>query len=173
MSFLTIISIIFAIFILFYGIFAFTGAPYVPSHKQEIELLFKNLYPLSKKDHVIDLGSGDGIVLKIAAEHGAKATGIELNPVLATISRLRLKKTKNVEVVIQNFYSYHFPKSTTIVYLFGLDRAFKRLAAKVQNEANRLNKTHYFVSYGFESPTMKPEKTYRAYFLYKVTPKII
>ena len=173
MGILTIISLILAVFIVFFGIFAFTGAPYVPSHKQEIELLFKNLYPLSKKDHVIDLGSGDGIVLKIAAEKGAKATGIELNPVMATISRRRLRKYKNAEVVINNFYNYKFPKDTTIVYLFGLDRDFARMEAKVQNEANRLNKTLYFVSYGFESKTMKPEKTYRAYFLYKVMPKII
>lgn len=169
----TIIFTIFAIFVIFFGIFAFTGAPYVPSHKQEIELLFKNLYPLSPKDRVIDLGSGDGIVLKIAAENGAKATGIELNPALVLFSRLRLKKYKNVEIVNKNFYNYHFPKDTTIVYLFGIDRDFKRMEAKIQNEANRLNKVLYFVSYGFESPTMKPEKSYRAYFLYKITPKII
>lgn len=173
MGILTIIGIIFAVIVIFFGAFAFTGAPYVPSHKEEIELLFKNLYPLSKKDHVIDLGSGDGIVLKIAAENGAKATGIELNPLLAAISRARLKKYKNIQVVTKNFYDYHFPKNTTTVYLFGIDRDFRRMEAKIQNEANRLNKTLYFVSYGFESPTMKPEKTYRAYFLYKITPKII
>lgn len=173
MVILTIIAVILAAIVVFFGIFAFTGAPYVPSHKQEIELLFENLYPLSKKDHVVDLGSGDGVVLKIAAEHGAKATGVELNPVLVAISRSRLRKYKNVEIVNNNFYNYKFPKDTTIVYLFGLDRDFARMEAKIQNEANRLNKSLYFVSYGFESKTMKPEKTYRAYSLYKVTPKII
>jgi SAM-dependent methyltransferase len=159
--------------VLFFGIFAFTGAPYVPSHKREIELLFENLYPLSSKEHVIDLGSGDGIVLKIAAEHGAKATGIELNPALAAFSRLRLKSYKKVSVLCRNLYNFHFPKDTTLVYLFGLDRDFARIEAKIQNEANRLNKSLYFVSYGFQSESMKPEKTYRAYFLYKITPKII
>ncbi len=169
----SILFIIFAIIVIFFGIFAFTGAPYVPSHKQEIELLFKELYPLSPKEHVVDLGSGDGIVLKIAAENGAKATGVELNPLLAFLSRRRLRKFKKATVVCQNFYSFRFPKDTTIVYLFGLDRDFARIEAKIQNEANRLNKTLYFVSYGFQSPNMKPEKSYRAYFLYKVTPKII
>ena len=169
----TIPFIIFAVIVVFFGIFAFTGAPYVPSHKQEIELLFKELYPLSPKEHVVDLGSGDGIVLKIAAKNGAKATGVELNPLLAYLSRLRLRKYKKATVVCQSFYSFRFPKDTTLVYLFGLDRDFARIEAKVQNEANRLNKTLYFVSYGFQSPSMKPEKSYRAYFLYKVTPKII
>ena len=169
----TIPFIIFAVIVVFFGIFAFTGAPYVPSHKQEIELLFKELYPLSPKEHVVDLGSGDGIVLKIAAKNGAKATGVELNPLLAYLSRLRLRKYKKATVVCQSFYSFRFPKDTTLVYLFGLDRDFARIEAKIQNEANRLNKTLYFVSYGFQSPSMKPEKSYRAYFLYKVTPKII
>lgn len=168
-----ILFTIFAIIVIFFGIFAFTGAPYVPSHKQEVELLFKELYPLSPKEHVVDLGSGDGIVLKIAAKNGAKATGVELNPLLAFLSRLRLRKYKKATVVCQSFYSFRFPKDTTLVYLFGLDRDFARIEAKVQNEANRLNKTLYFVSYGFQSPSMKPEKSYRAYFLYKVTPKII
>ena len=173
MGILTIIGTILAALVVFFGIFAFTGAPYVPSQKREIELLFKNLYPLSDKEHVVDLGSGDGIVLKIAAENGAKATGIELNPIMALISRLRLRKYKNVKVVNNNYYNFKFPKDTTIVYLFCLDRDFKRIEAKIQNEANRLNKTLYIVSYGFESPTLKPIKTYRAYFLYKVAPKII
>lgn len=173
MGILTIIGIVLGAIVVFFGIFAFTGAPYVPSHKREIELLFKNLYPLSKKEHVVDLGSGDGIVLKIAAENGAKATGVELNPVMATISRLRLCKYKNVKVINKSYYNFSFPKDTTIVYLFALDRDFGHIEAKIQNEANRLHKDLYVVSYGFESPTMKPVKTYRAYFLYKVTPKII
>ena len=172
-SLFTILGVILVILVVFFGLFAFTGAPYVPSHKQEIELLFKNLYPLSKKEHVVDLGSGDGVVLKIAAENDAKATGVELNFLLVLISRFRLRKYKNTKVVTDNFYHFKFPEDTTIVYLFGIDRDFRRMEAKIQNEANRLNKTLYFVSYGFESPTMKPVKNYRAYFLYKVTPKII
>ena len=157
--------------LLFFGIFAFTGAPYVPSIKKELNLLFENLYPLKKSDHIVDLGSGDGIVLKIAAEHGASGTGIELNPFLVLISKLRLRKYKNIHFKLGDMYGLEFPKETTLIYIFGDHRDFARLEKKVQSEANRLKKTLYFVSYGFNSKKNKPVKTYRAYFLYKIQPE--
>lgn len=162
---------IFVFVVVFFGLFAFTGAPYVPSHKKELDLLFKNLYPLKKTDYVIDLGSGDGIVLKSVAEHGAGGTGIELNPVLVLISKLRLRKFKKIHIRLGDMYGLKFPKETTIAYVFGDNRDFNRIERKVQSEANRLNKAIYFVSYGFESKKNKPVKAYRAYFLYKLEPE--
>ena len=157
--------------VFFFGIFALTGAPYVPSHKKELELLFKNLYPLKKTDHIVDLGSGDGIVLKIAAEHGASGTGIELNPVLVLISKLRLAKYKKIHFKLGDMYGLKFPKETTVAYIFGDSRDFNRLEKKVQSEANRLQKPLYFISYAFNSKKNKPVKAYRAYFLYKIEPE--
>lgn len=162
---------IIAFIVVFFGLFAFTGAPYVPSQRKELDLLFKNLYPLKKSDHLIDLGSGDGAVLKVVAKHGASATGVELNPVLVLISKIRLRKSKNIHVKLGDMYGLVFPKETTIVYVFGDNRDFSRIEQKVQTEANRLNKALYFVSYGFDSKTYKPVKAYRAYFLYKIEPK--
>jgi len=157
--------------IVFFGIFALTGAPYVPSRKKELELLFKNLYPLKASDHIIDLGSGDGVVLKVVAEHGAHCTGIELNPVLVLISKLRLLRHKNTRVKLGDMYGLKFPEDTSAVYVFGDGRDFNRIERKVQTEANRLNKAISFISYGFESKKNKPTKTYRAYFLYKIRPE--
>ena len=163
--------LIIAAIVLFFGIFAFTGAPYVPSFKKELNLLFKNLYPLKKSDHVIDLGSGDGVVLKVAAEHDASGTGIELNPLLVLISKIRLHKHKNIHFKLGDMYGFEFPKETTLVYIFGDNRDFARIEQKVQDEANRLKKSLYFVSYGFNSKKNKPVKTYRAYYLYKIKPE--
>ncbi len=157
--------------VVFFGIFALTGAPYVPSHKKELELLFENLYPLKKSDHIIDLGSGDGVVLKIAAEHGARCTGIELNPILVLISKLRLLHHKTARVRLGDMYGLKFPEDTSVVYVFGDGRDFTRIERKIQTEANRLNKTLYFISYGFESKKNKPANAYRAYFLYKIKPE--
>ena len=38
-----------------FGITVFFGAPYVPSLEAEIRKMFKKLYPLSKKDLLIDM----------------------------------------------------------------------------------------------------------------------
>ena len=58
-----------------FGTTVLFGAPYVPSLESEIRKMFKKLYPLSKQDFLIDMGSGDGIVLKVGAEMGAQTLG--------------------------------------------------------------------------------------------------
>ena len=147
---------------------ALTGAPYVPSFKKELRLAFENLYKLSKNDFIIDLGSGDGVVLKTAAEFGASGLGVEINPVLTYISRFRLRKNKNFSIRNENLFKTKFPPQTTVVYVFGENRDILRMVKHIQSEANRLNKTLYLMSHGFEAPNLKLTKKYRAYFLYKI-----
>ncbi|MBP5675096.1 hypothetical protein J6W91_02070 [Candidatus Saccharibacteria bacterium] len=161
------ILIIFFSLILLFGFTAFTGAPYVPSLKSEIKKAFTKLYPLSKKDFLIDLGAGDGIVQKIASKYGAKSVGIELNPIIALIAIIRLRKLKNAKIVCKNFYSYEFPEETTVVYVFGDSRDIEKIKEKIENEATRLKKPLYIISNGFEFPGLKKIKTVGAYHLYK------
>jgi len=73
--------------ILLFGLIVFRGAPYVPSQKRYVRQAFDELYPLGIRDVLVDVGSGDGIVLRLAAERGAQAIGYELNPLLVIISR--------------------------------------------------------------------------------------
>lgn len=160
--------ILFLAIVICFGIAALTGAPYVPSQKKEIKIALTELYPIGKEDLLIDLGSGDGVVLKEATRHGAKAIGIEINPVMVYVSRLRLLKNKNTKVIQKNFYNFEFPKETTVIYLFGVSRDLGKIYNKIEFEAKRLNKTLYVISYGFEFNNIKPTKKVRAFFLYKV-----
>ena len=77
------------VLVLVFGGTALTGAPFVPSRRKELEIIFKKLYRLSKNDLLVDLGSGDGKVLKAASDFGARALGIELNQFLVLFSKLR------------------------------------------------------------------------------------
>ena len=99
--------IVSGLFFLF-ALFAFTGAPYVPTLRSEAEKVFKKLYRLGHKDLVVDLGSGDGTVLVAAAKCGAKVYGIELNPILVLISRFRLRKFKHARVDLGNIFNCKF-----------------------------------------------------------------
>ena len=63
-------------------------APYLPSHRRDLELAFTELYPIGPEDVLVDIGSGDGVVLRLAASHDAKAIGYEINPILVLVSRL-------------------------------------------------------------------------------------
>ena len=64
------------------GFTAFFGAPYVPSRRRDVRRLFMNDYPLRSDDVVLDLGSGDGTVLRVIRQAGARAIGYELHPLL-------------------------------------------------------------------------------------------
>lgn len=143
------------------------GAPYVPSRRFYIDKVFRELYLLSSKDLLVDVGSGDGIVLRRAAHYGAKAVGYELNPLLVIISNLLSNKTTTH---FANFWSVQLPTETTVVYVFMVEAMAKRMEKKLQAEATRLNKVLTVIAYGIPIKGRAPQKTMDAYFLYRFEP---
>lgn len=160
----------FATVVLLYGFVVFFGAPYVPSKKKDLNKALDTLYPVSKGDVLIDIGSGDGIVLRAAARRGAKAIGYELNPILVYISRFLSRRYKNISVKTANFWFKPLPTDTTVVYVFAVSRDITKLAKKVQNEATKLGRPLKLISYGCDIPGMTPEKTCGAHSLYTFAP---
>lgn len=164
---IAIVMVIVAIFL----ITGLTGAPYVPTLKPGLKQAFRDLYHLSKKDLLIDLGSGDGVVLAEAARCGAKALGVELNPILAAITRHHYRKDPHIEIKCSNFYNIKFPQETTVVYAFAVSLHINPIYQKIKDEATRLDKTLYFISNAFDIPGVKPEGKVSTFYLYKVTPR--
>ena len=156
--------------ILLFGLVVLRGAPYVPSKRREVRQAFTELYPLGRDDLVVDIGSGDGIVLREAVRRGARAMGYELNPVLVLISRWLSRHEADVTVRLADFWFVSLPPDTTVVYTFGESRDIARMAKKVANEATRLNKPLVFISYGFMVPGQQPHKQLGAYHLYQYAP---
>ena len=167
MIFVIILLIIVAIFL----VTSLTGAPYVPTLRKDFERSLDKLYKLSKDDLLIDLGAGDGVILGVTAKKGAKALGIELNPILATIIRFRFRKNKNISVWCRNFYHISFPEKTTVIYAFAVGNHIEPIYRKIKTEATRLNKTLYFISNAFDVKELKPEKKVWSWYLYKITPQ--
>ncbi|MGB4762713.1 MAG: hypothetical protein WBP12_05165 [Candidatus Saccharimonas sp.] len=151
------------------GFVAFTGAPYVPSKRSDVRRAFTELYPLSDKDVLVDIGSGDGIVLREASARGARAIGYEIHPVLVLLSRWLSRGDNRVSVRHANFWRTDLPRETTIVYTFGDGRDIDKMAAYVQRQATRLGRELAFVSYAFVT-ARSPEKTVGAHHLYVVKP---
>ena len=165
---MSVLLIIIVVIVLIFGITAFTGAPFVPSKKREIEDAFKKLYPLSKKDFLIDLGSGNGKVLEIASKFGSRSLGLEINPFLIIYSKIRLRGNKLANVKSADFFHFKFPDETTVIYVFGVERDSARIIRAVQRQANRLHKTLYVVSYAMRVKNMKPIKSHDAYYLFEI-----
>lgn len=145
------------------------GAPYVPTLRKDLEVAFsKELYPLTSKDFLIDLGAGDGVVLEMATKFKARALGIEVNPILAGLIRFKFRKNSRAFVRCRNFYKVKFPEETTVVYVFAVGLRINSIYRKIEQEAVRLGHSIYFISNAFDLPGVKPVKKARQFYLYKV-----
>lgn len=153
-----------------FGFVVFFGAPYVPSKKGDLTRAFTELYPLGPRDTLVDIGSGDGIVLRQAAARGAAAVGYELNPLLVLLSRMLSRSDNGVVVRLANFYGATIPDDTTVVYTFGDSRDITKMAGKVTSEATRLKRPLFFISYAIAVPGREPVKQVGAHFLYRIAP---
>jgi len=65
-----------------------TLAPYVPSNDTVVEAMLA-LADLTPDDTLIDLGCGDGRIVFAAARRGARARGVDIDPVFVADNRLR------------------------------------------------------------------------------------
>ena len=148
----------------------FRGAPYVPSQSRYIRKAFTDLYQLGSSDTLVDVGSGDGVVLRRASEYGATAIGYELNPILVVLARALSRRHKNVSVVLADFWQTPLPDGTTVVYAFLVTRDVKKMIKKMNAESTRLTRPLRFISYGNALPGMTPDKHVDAYDLYTFYP---
>lgn len=167
---MTVAALVILIIVLAYGFTAFFGAPYIPAKTGDIEAAFSKLYTLTAKDVLLDLGSGDGKVLRIAANRGAaRAVGYELHPLLVAYSRM-VSRGLPVVTKLANMWHTPFPDDTTVVYIFSDSRDIAKLTQLIQSEATRLGRTLVVISYGFELKGLAPTKTAGAHHLFHVAP---
>lgn len=161
--FLIVVTVVFLFVI-------FKGAPYLPSQPKYIRRALTKLYPISNKDVLVDIGSGDGVILREAAKLGAHAIGYELNPILVGLSRVISSSYPKVQINLADYWAIHLPKKTTVVYSFPLVRDMTKTKQWMQTETDRIGKTIYLISYGASFQDKKPERKLDAYYLYKFQP---
>lgn len=148
--------------ILCFGAGAFFGAPYLPARRPDVEAAL-DLAELRPGEKLIDLGSGDGVVLIAAAKRGATAVGYEINPLLYAWSLLRTRRyRKQITIYLRSYWRAQLPPAD-VIYTFLITHHMKQLDAKLSAELSRPARV---VSYVFELPR-KAEKQNRNTFLYK------
>lgn len=152
------------------GISAFFGAPYVPSRRRDIKRLFNELIPLTSEDVVLDMGSGDGVVLREVSRRGAKAVGYEIHPLFVWISKLLSFNDERVTIHWANAWTAAFPKDVTVVYIFSVGRDGRKLARKAQREADILGRPVKLVCYGNPLPGVVSSNSFEAYTVYIFQP---
>lgn len=146
----------------------FFGAPYVPTRSRDVQ---KMLGLLDPKDVLMDLGSGDGRLVKAAALRDIRAYGVELSPLLALVSWLGLGKARRLATISWgNYWHKKLPSDVTVVFVFLADQYMKKLREYLEAEATRLGRTLRLVSYGFELPGYRPARTEGALLVYEIQP---
>jgi hypothetical protein len=112
------------------------GAPWVPTKLRTVRRMLE-LAKVQPGETVYDLGSGDGRVLVIASrEFGAKAVGIELDPLRVLWTRLIIflfGLRSQVEIIWGNFFVQDLSRADVVVcYL--LASTNQRLTDKLTGE---------------------------------------
>lgn len=158
-----IVYVIFLIIILCFGFVLLYGAPYLPTHKRQINIAL-TLLDLKPDAVVYELGCGDGAVLKAIAQHGYRAIGYELNPLLVVIAYIRTYRYRGqISIRWSNFWRADLSEADG-VYVFLLDKFMKKLDTKLSQE---LKPNVKLASYTFKIPSKKIYKQSQAIFVYK------
>lgn len=149
--------------ILIFGFVVFFGAPYLPTLKNQQEAAL-DLLGLKPGDTLLELGSGDGKVMRAAAKRGVNVVGIELNPVLVLVSKIvTFKYRKQVKVVWGNYWSVDWP-SCQGIYVFLITGYMDKLDQKIVDSKLKNIK---LASNAFEIYGKKPIKQKNGVYLYK------
>lgn len=157
---------VFGILVVVLGASVFFGAPYVPSRRRDVRRMFDTLYPVGKNDTVLDLGSGDGLILREVSRRGARAVGYEISPIFWALSKALSSGDKKVVTKLVNIWLEPFPDDVTLVYAFTVTRDGKKLLKKIRSERERIGRPFSVVCYGSPLPGVEPKEVFEAYSLY-------
>ena len=161
---------LFGVGIFFILIFSFViafGAPFLPTLRARTSDAL-DLLDLKPGETLVELGSGDGRILREAAKRGIKSVGYELNPVLVIYSWLLSVRYRGlIKHKLGNYWNKKLPPCDGI-YVFLLNPFMPRLHNKIVQEISNPVKV---VSFAFEIPNVKPTTEKNGLLLYKYLPK--
>lgn len=153
--------------ILGFGLVVLVGAPYVPTLRKQVDEAFE-LLDLKPGQTLVELGSGDGRLLRAAAERGVYAIGYELNPILVMYSMWRHVNYRRFITVHWGSY-WHKPLPVTDgIYVFLLQKYMPKLDTKIAQDKQKwdTSKPVKVVSFGFAIPGKKSLKERNGLRLY-------
>jgi SAM-dependent methyltransferase len=113
-----------------------TGGPYVPTPQVVVDQMLR-MAQVSAADYVIDLGSGDGIiVLTAATQFKARGFGVDIDPELVKLSNAEAKRrgiADRASFQVQDVFKADLSRATVLT-LYLLPSMMTSLQAKVFSE---------------------------------------
>ena len=149
----------FCVLLLAFGGVLLRGAPYLPTLDAQGRAALE-LLDLKRGQTLLELGSGDGKMLVLAARSGLNAVGVELNPFLVAISWLRTRRyRKQVRIIWGDFWHVTWPPCDG-VFVFLLSSFMPKLEVRMQVVKKPL------ASVAFKIPGRKTSAEKSGVFLY-------
>ncbi len=134
------------------------GAPWAPTRMRVLKKAFDDI-TIGEKDTVVDLGAGDGSIIREAARRGARAIGYELSPIMWAVARIRTFRVKNARISYGNFLTKPLPGDATLVFLFLMPKHMDTIRSFLSRQ--RMGQRTLVLSYAFSFPGIVPVKVYR------------
>lgn len=159
---MTLLFVVICIVVVAFGAVVLVGPPYLPILKPQMETALE-LLNLKPGQTLLELGAGDGRVLKAAAQRGWNVVGIELNLFLVVIAWLRTwRYRKQVRIIWGNYWQVEWPPADA-VFTFMLQKYMTRLDKNIEKWRNKPLK---LVSFAFYIPGKKADVERNGLFVY-------
>jgi SAM-dependent methyltransferase len=141
----------------------FVGPPYLPTLTPQVTAAL-DLIDLKPGQTMLELGCGDGKVLIAAAQRGWKVTGIELNPILVVVCKLRTwRYRKLVTVRMGNYWNVGLWGEADGIFGFVLPKYM----AKLDNLISTWHKHPVrLASFAFSIPGKTISRQHKGVYLY-------
>lgn len=167
--FVLLSSFYFAVNTIFLGYSLFSGAPFVKTRRKVVEQILEKAQ-ITENTYLIDLGCGDGGVLRMAAtKYNCAGLGVDINSILiarakiasrlSNITKLQFKKQSVLETDLHG---------ANVVYMFLLPKLLEKMKPKLLQETaqNTLIISHAFTIPGWDEYIIDTlhNKPYNTYF---------
>ncbi len=125
------------------------GAPYVPTKQNEVNAILDEIN-LTKNSYFIELGCGDGRMIRTAAlKFQLKGMGIDINPLLLYIARLKARWQGLNHAIFfhqKNIFNVDLRQGDCI-YLFLMPKMIEKLKSEFDKQ---LKPNTLIISHGFK-----------------------
>ena len=149
-----------------FGAGAILGAPYLPVLSRDIQPLL-DAAALRPGQLILDLGCGDGRLLKAAAKRGVRGYGYEINPFIWLIAVINCWSMRDkVTIKLGNYWRHDWPQADAI-YIFLITGYMKKFDQVLTKRALKVR----VVSYGFPIPHKTASQPQGNIFVYDYQPK--